>query len=63
MELIGITMQIFFMNHFWGFWGLFKGILGLMGPRISQLDYIFHEKVLLVIRIKKRYDTLDLIGI
>ena len=51
------------MDHFWGF-GVFLGLFwGLGGPRISQLDHTYHEKVPLVIRIKKRYDTLDLIGI
>ena len=63
MELIGITMKIFCYGSFLGFWGLFRAILGFRGPRISQLDHTYHEKVPLVIIIKKRYASLDLIGI
>ena len=42
---------------------LYIFLLGFRGPRISQLDPTYHEKVPLVLRIKKRYDTLDLISI
>ena len=42
-----------FLGAFWG-----PG-----GSRIPQLDPIYHENALLVIRIKKRYDTLELSGI
>ena len=44
--------------HFYAYF-----LLGFRGPRISQSDPTYHEKVPLVLRIKKRYNTLDLISI